>query len=87
MHGKKVCKSFEVKNLGEYHDLYLKGDTLLFANVFENFSKMCFKTYQLDPKNFFSAPTLVWQAALKSTEVKTELLTDIYMLLMVEKKM
>ena len=86
MHGKKVCKSFEVKNLGEYHDLYLKSDTLLFADVFENFSKMCFKLC-LAPTNFFSAPTLAWQAALKSTEVKTELLTDIYMLLMAEKKL
>ena len=55
------------------------------ADVFENFRKMCLKIYQLDPAKFFSAPGLAWQAALKKTEVKLELLTDIDMLLMIEK--
>ena len=55
------------------------------ADVFENFRKMCLKIYQLDPVKFFSAPGLAWQAALKKTEVKLELLTDIDMLLMIEK--
>ena len=85
MYGKRVCKDFEIKNLGEYHDLYLKSDTLLLADVFENFRKMCLKLYHLDPVKFLSAPGLAWQAALKKTEVKLELLTDIDMLLMVEK--
>ena len=85
MHAKRVCKDFEIKNLGEYHDLYLKSDTLLLADVFENFRKMCLKIYHLDPVKFLSAPGLAWQAALKKTEVKLELLTDIDMLLMVEK--
>ena len=85
MDGKRVCKDFEIKNVGEYHDLYLKSDTLLLADVFENFRKMCLKIYQLDPAKFFSAPGLAWQAALKKTEVKLELLTDTDMLLMVEK--
>ena len=79
MHGKRVCKDFEIKNLGEYHD------TLLLDDVFENFRKMCLKIYQLDPAKFLSAPGLAWQVALKKTEVKLKLLTDIYMLLMVEK--
>ena len=45
-HGKRVCKDFEIKNWGEYHDLYLRGDVLLLANVFENFIKMCYKNYK-----------------------------------------
>ena len=63
----------------------LKSDTLLLADVFENFRKICLKIYQLDPAKFLSAPGLAWQAALKQTEVKLELLTDIDMLLMVGK--
>ena len=86
IHAKRVCKDFEIKNLGEYHDLYLKSDTLLLADVFENFRKMCLKIYHLDPVIFLSAPGLAWQVALKKTEVKLELLTDIDMLLMVEKR-
>ena len=85
IHAKCVCKLFGMKNLGEYHDLYLKSDTLLLADVFENFRKMCLKIYQLDPAKFLSAPGLAWQAALKKTKVKLDLLTDTDMLLMVEK--
>ena len=70
IHAKRVCKDFEIKNLGEYHDLYLKSDTLLLADVFENFRKMCLKLYHLHPGKFLSAPGLAWQAALKKTEVK-----------------
>ena len=65
--------------------MYLNSDRLLLADVFENFRKMCLKIYRLDPVKFLSAPGLAWQAALKTTEVKLELLTDINMLLMVEK--
>ena len=65
--------------------MYLKSDTLLLADVFENFSKMCLNIYQLDSAKSLSAPGLAWQAALKKTAVKLELLTDIDMLLMVEK--
>ena len=54
MHAKRVCKHFEIKNLGEYHDLYLKSDTLLLADVFKNFRK----NYHLDPVKFLSAPGL-----------------------------
>ena len=79
----RVCKDFEVKNLGEYHDLYVQSDTLLLADVFENFRNMCLKIYELDPAKFLSAPGLAWQAALKNTKVKLDLLTDIDMLLMV----
>ena len=85
MHAKRVCKDFEIKNLGEYHDLYLKSDVLLLADVFENFRKMCLKISKLDPVKFILAPRLAWQAALKMTEVKLEQLTNVDMLLMVEK--
>ena len=85
MHGKRVCRDFEIKNFGEYHDLYLKSDTLLLADGFENCRKRCLKIYWLDLVKFLSSPRLVWQAALKETEVKLELLTDIDMLLIVEK--
>ena len=44
IHGKRVCKNFEIKSLGEYHDLYLKSNTLLLTDVFENFRKICLKT-------------------------------------------
>ena len=65
MHAKRVCKDFEIKNLGEYHDLYLKSDALLLADVFENLRKMCLKISELDPVKFILAPGLAWQAALK----------------------
>ena len=53
MHAKRVCKDFEIKNLGEYHDLCLKSDILPLADVFKNLRKMCLKIYHLDPVNFF----------------------------------
>ena len=72
--------------MGKYHDLYLKCDTLLLADVFENFRKMCLKIYELDPVKRISAPGLTWKSALKKTEVKLELLTDIDALLIVERE-
>ena len=84
-HIKRVCKGFNIKNLGEYNDLYVQSDTLLLADIFENFRKMCIEICKLDPAKFLSAPRLAWQAALKKTEVKLDFLTDINMLLMVEK--
>ena len=82
-HAKIVFKNLINKNLGDYHDLYVQSDTLLLADVFENF--MCIKEYELDPAHFLSAPGLAWQACLKKTEVKLESLTDVNMLLMGEK--
>ena len=84
-HGNNVFKSFKLENLGDYHDLYVKSDTLLLADVFENFRDMCIKEYELDPAHFVSLPGLAWQACLKKTNLKLELLTDYDMLLMVEK--
>ena len=75
-HGNNVFKRFKLKNLGEYHDLYLEVDTLLLADVFENFRNTCLKIYELDPAHFLSLPGLAWQACLKKTNIKLELLTD-----------
>ena len=57
-HIKRVCKDFEIKNLGGYHDLYLQSGTLLLADLFENFRNMCLEIYELDPDHFPSAPGL-----------------------------
>ena len=70
--------------MGDYHDLYVQSDTLLLADVFENFRDMCLKEYELDPAHFLSLPGLAWQACLKKTNVELELLTDYDILLMVE---
>ena len=58
VHAKRVCKYFEVKNLGEYHDLYVQSDTLLLADVFENFRNMFPEIYEPDPAHFLTAPGL-----------------------------
>ena len=64
-HVKRVCKEFETNNLGEYHDLYVQSDTILLADVFENFRNMCLEIYELDPAKFLSVPQLPYQASLK----------------------
>ena len=84
-HAKRISKDFKIKNLGEYHDLYVQSDTLLLADAFEHFRNMCLEIYKLDPAKFLSAPGLALQGALKQTKVKLDLLTDIDMLLIVEK--
>ena len=84
-HVQKVWDAFETKNCGKYHDLYVLCDTLLLADVFENFRDKCIEIYELDPAHFLSAPGLAWQACLKKTKVELELLTNIDMLLVVEK--
>ena len=84
-HDNNVFNKFKLNNLGEYHDLYVQSDTLLLADVFENFRNKCLEVYELDPAHFLSLPRLAWQACLKKTNIKLELLTDYDMLLMVEK--
>ena len=85
-HANNVFKKFNINNLGEYHDLYVRSDTLLLADVFENFRQSCLKNYELDAAHFVSLPGLAWQACLKKTNVELELLTDYDMLLMVEEE-
>ena len=57
-HAKRVFKSLNNKNLGDYHDLYVQSDTLLLADAFENFRNMCVKVYELDPTHVLSTPGL-----------------------------
>ena len=84
-HARKVWETFGMKNLEDYRNLYNRVDVLLLADVFENFRDICVKNYKFDPAHYYTAPGLAWEAALKVTDVKLELLSDPDMLLMVEK--
>ena len=83
-HANNVFKKFNLNNSGDYHDLYVRSDTLLLADVFENFRNACLSNYGLDPAHFVSLPGLAWQACLKKTNVELELIIDYDMLLMIE---
>ena len=84
-HAQNVWETFEMETMLDYHDLYLKTDVLLLADVFENFRDVCQENYGLDPAWYYTAPGLAWDTALKVTKVELELLTDPDMLLMIEK--
>ena len=71
--------------MGEYRDLYLKNDALLLCDVFEKFIKTCLEYYCLDPCHYFSSPGLSWDAMLKMTGIKLELIQNIDMHLFIEK--
>lgn len=82
---KNLWQEFNIHTLGEYSDLYLKVDILLTADVLESFRVTCMNSYEMDPLYFFTSPSLSWNAMLKYTGVEIELLTDIDMLLFIEK--
>ena len=86
-HAKKVWNTFMIKTMGEYHDLYLVSDVLLLTDVCENFRKTCMQYYKLDPCHYFTSPGLSWDAMLKMTNIKIELMTDIDMFQFIEKGM
>ena len=86
-HARKVWKTFKIKTMGEYHDLYLGNDVLLLTDVFENFRKTCMQYYKLDPCHYFTNPGLSWDAMLKMTNIKLELMTDVDMFQFIEKGM
>ena len=84
-HAQNVWDTFNLKTMGDYHDLYLKSDILLLTDVFENFRKTCLQYYKLDPCHYFTSPGLSWDAMLKMTDIKLELITDIDMYQFIEK--
>ena len=86
-HVKKVWKTIKIKTMGEYHNLYLGSDMLLLTDVCENFRKTCMQYYKLDPCHYFTSPGLSWDAMLKMTNIKLELMTDIDMFRFIEKGM
>ena len=74
-HAKEVWNAFRIKNMGEYHDLYLQSNILLLTDVSENFRNTCMQYYGLDPCHYFTSPGLSWDAMLKMTKVNLELMT------------
>jgi hypothetical protein len=84
-HAQRVWEKHECQNMGDYHDLYLRSDVTLLADVFQGFRKMSMEYYGLDPANFYTAPGLSWSALLKMTKPQLDLLTDYDMHLFVEK--
>ena len=83
-HTCKVWNEFGLKNMGDYHDLYLETDVILSANIFESFRKVCLDNYGLDPAHFYTAPGLAGKACLKKAGVNLKLLKAPDMLLMFE---
>ena len=81
-----VWKVFNIKNLGEYHDLYLKTDVLLLCDVSEKFIDVCLKDYGLDPCHYFSSPGISWDAMLKMAGIKLEKMHDIDMYIIFTKR-
>ena len=79
-HATRVFEEFKMNNLDDYHDLYVQSDTLLLADIFENFRNISLKTYGLDPAYFMSLPGFAWYACLKITRVRLELISHINML-------
>ena len=84
-HAINVWYTFGCKTIKDYHDLYLKSDVLLLADVFENFRATCLKHYKLDPAHYYTSPGLAWDACLKTTGQHLELLSDYDMLMMFER--
>ena len=76
LHAKLVWQTFNCKPFGQYHDIYLKSDVTMLADYFEKFRDTCLKHYKLDPAQYYSAPVLVWDAALRMTKVNLQLFTN-----------
>ena len=81
----KIWNRFNIKNMFDYHDHYLKKGVLLLADVFEKSASESLNFFKLDPYHYFSSPGLSWDAMLKMTEIKLELISDIDKHLYIEK--
>ena len=75
-HAQRVWSEFGIRDLGEYHDLYLRTDVVLLENVFEKFKETALKNYGLDPAHLYTLPGFAWKACPKKTRIKLRLLTD-----------
>lgn len=84
---KIVWDSLKCETFRDYHDIYLKTDVLLLADVFENFRDVCMDNYGLDPCHYITAPSIAWDAALKMTKVELQLFSDYEMYMFVERAM
>ena len=84
-HALNVWNTFKCKTIRDYHDVYLKSDVLLLADVFENFRAICLHHYNLDPAHYYTSPGLAWDACLKETGQELELLHDYDKLMMFER--
>ncbi len=85
-HAQNIWKAFGCKTMKDYHDLYLKTDVLLLADVMTEFRKTCKKTYGLDPLHYYTSPGLAWDAMLKYTKIELDLISDPNMYQMIERE-
>ncbi|XP_044741961.1 uncharacterized protein LOC123302932 [Chrysoperla carnea] len=84
-HAQNVWSAFNCSNLGDYVDLYMETDIMLLTDIFETFRATCLSTYNLDPGNYYTLPGYTWECMLKYTNIELELLTDIDMMMFVER--
>ena len=83
-HAKRVWDAFHCQSMQDYHDLYLKTDVLLLADIFESFRSVCLSNYGLDPAHYVSAPQLSWDGMLKHTACELQLISDPEMFRMID---
>jgi hypothetical protein len=83
-HAQKIWQQYQCKTMRDYHDIYLKSDVMLLAEVFENFRQTSLSIYRLDPCHYVTTPGIAWDACLRQTKVELELITEMDMYNFVE---